>query len=626
MRLGVAGLLTLLGSQAFAQGAVFRGPYLQDVSSDGISIVWESPNPSTGVVRFGVANPTARTISGGGPARHQSVRLSGLTQLAPPGSKFTYELEVDGVTRAGTFRTAPAPGTPFTFLVYGDNRSSRPQHEAVVQALVAEMDSVAFAMNTGDLVSDGQSESDWDAFFEVEAPFLAHTPFFVAIGNHEVELTSWSVTERIVEHPSTALAPASSSESFYHFQYGNVELIVVNVEVDNLYTISLLAGAQEEWLERVIGTRPPGIDHRFLFIHQGAYSSKPGRNGNFWLRQWLDSLKPEIDVIFSGHDHYAELGFSRTGIPYVVHGGGGAPLYDTLGPRVTNDHTIVYGESRLGYVLVDVDGPEVQITIKGIDGSTVSTFEYGSASAPECLSPSDCGPPLLTSCPDGAWECHRGACRYECSDSGSLFGCLSDNACAQSIGSYCSGEATCEKPGIDPRQWYCLCNVPPDCSTDGDCAGRPPPVAGCVGTWGCVGQACEFSPTTICEEPTTSMDASVDASVDGAVSDAASGVDAVAIPDATTGPDVSLLGDDARASEDAASQVSDASASNPDAGQDEGTGEPEATSGCGCASTGRGALGVWALMALMAMASRRLRGPAQLPVARIASVPHDTAR
>ncbi|MBI2375073.1 MAG: metallophosphoesterase [Deltaproteobacteria bacterium] len=578
--LAVSGIL--LAADALAQGAVFRGPYLQNVTSDAITISWESPTPTSGIVRYGLGAPSEQLVASGAAARHQSVRLSGLSGLAPSGARFVYELEVDGVRRAGSFRTAATGAQPFTFLVYGDNRSSRPQHEAVVEALMSEAEEIRFAINTGDLVSDGETESDWDQFFEVEAPFLARTPMFVAIGNHEVSGTStWDVTRRIVEHPTT-VPPASSDEAFYHFVYGNVEIIVVNVEVDHLYTFSLLAGAQEEWLESVLGARPAGVDHRFLFLHQGPYSSKPGRNGNFWLRQWLDQLTPEIDMIFSGHDHYAELGFARTGIPYVVHGGGGAPLYDTLGVRVTSDHTIIYGESRLGYVLVDVDGPSVRVTIKGIDGSTVASHAYGE-SPPECVAPVDCGPPLPTSCPEGAWECHRGACRFSCPESGSLIMCLNDDACVRSIGSFCAGTPTCERPGLDPRQWYCQCNVPPDCQADGDCAGRPPPVAGCVGTWSCQSEACEFSPTRTCEEPRDAglqRDASSDASVslDGSVVDARAGLDAFAGVDAS--PVADALADAAPIEDAPTAAISDAGASDT-------RGPAPADSSCGCRAHAR---------------------------------------
>ncbi|MCK6544840.1 metallophosphoesterase [Myxococcota bacterium] len=584
---------------AEAQG-VFRGPYLNDVTSDAISVLWESPAPTTGTLRYGAPGALVQSAVSGPASTHQEIRITGLSAIVPAGGEIQYELDVDGTTYGGRFKTAPSGRTPFSFIVYGDNRSSPEQHQVVVEALLQEMPTVSFAINSGDLVSSGQRESDWDAFFPVAAPFLASTPLFVAIGNHEVALNRWDVTERIFRMP-TDVPPASNSESHYKVVYGNVELIVLNVEVDSLYTIGLLAGDQEDWLEQVLASRTIGVDHRFLFIHQGPYSSKLGRNGNFWLRQWLEQLAAaDIDVIFSGHDHYAERGFTENGLYYVIHGGGGAPLYETLGPRVTDDHTIMFGESRLGYARVDIDGPKATVTIKGIGGETVDQFSYGDAQSPACTQASDCGAVPINGCPGGAWDCVDHACRFACpAGAGSLIACLTDGACEDSIGAQCPGTATCEHPSVNPLAWYCTCNLPPDCATDTDCANRASPIPGCTGTWACVTEVCEF---------TTVMCLPVDGGVveDGGTSDG--GIEDGAIVDA--GSEDATVAD--------ASAV-DAAAPTPDAGLgattdaalgDGGPLAPGDESGCGCTAArsapSEGAL-LFAALALLLVHRRDLR-------------------
>ncbi len=570
------------GATAHAQPGVFRGPYLTDVTSDAITLLWESPTPTTGTIRYGVAAVTENVAVDNVPATHHEVRLTGLSALAAGGTKFVYELEVDGMTYPGSFRTAVVGDAPFSFVVFGDNRSSVPQHMAVLDALLAEPTEAYFAMSTGDMVSDGNNESQWDSFFTIEQPFLAKTPVYLAIGNHEVDGGDWQVPRRIFAAPTT-VPPASNDESFYHFVYGNAQIIVINIETHTLFpsVLGVFGGDQEVWLTDVLDNPPAGIQHRFLFIHQGPYSSKPGRDGNFWLRTWLPDLKAaNIDVIISGHDHYAERGFAVNGVPYVIHGGGGAPLYDTLGPRVVADHTILYGETRLGYVVVDVDGPHAEVSIRTLDGFTIDNFSYGDPSHPAaCVSASDCGGPPTYGCPDGSWECVKSFCRYTC-DPGlvdSLVTCFTNTDCENAIGAVCGGQAHCEMPDINPLEWHCLCDVAPQCVSDANCAGLEPPIAGCAGSWACVDETCEFSPDTVCDPP---------------------GPTDAGVPDATAAPvdDAgSTAGDDAGGNP-----------ANPDAGGGSGS-----SGGCGCkASSNESPYGVlvWLLLALAALGRRRRVG------------------
>jgi len=476
-------------------------------------------------------------------SQHQSVRLTGLSGLVSAGGEIIYEVEVGGDVRSGSFTTAVTPGAPFAFVVYGDNRSSVPQHTAVVDAILSEPVPLRFVVSSGDMVSDGQNESHWDSFFEIEAPLLAQLPIYTVIGNHEVDGDNWDVTERIFEQPTT-VSPASGSESYYHVVYGNVEIIVLDGYLNTLYRLGSVTwpGGQEEWLEEVLDDPPAGVEHRFVVIHMGPYTSKSGRNGEYWLRFWLDDFRSAgVNAIISGHDHYAERGWTGNGILYFIHGGGGAPLYDTLGPRQTLDHTIVHSESQLGYLLVEIDGPMAELTIKGIDGEVVDYVAYGDPAQPECVTTPNCDavaePELM--CNGGDLECINGLCSPTCpADVDDIVGCLSDDECESELGASCPGDAYCDQPGEIWEVWtfHCRCDTN-ECDGAIDCEGREPPVPGCVGTWDCVDEGvCEFTPSNgICTQP------SDDGAPDGGAGDPGTG-DA-ASGDAATGGDSMSSGD-----------------------------------------------------------------------------------
>lgn len=606
----LAPLLLAVPLELHADAGIFRGPYLNNVTSDAITVLFENPTAVTGVLRYGVNQPNEQTVTISTAQKHHEIRLTGLAALATPGSRFVYELEVDGVVRSGTFYTALTGRTPFSFIAYGDNRSSEPQHQAVVDALLAETGPIRLAMSTGDMVSSGDNEPQWDDFFRIEAPFLANTPTFLAIGNHEVDRRNWDIGRRIFQHPVN-VPPASGDESYYRVAYGNVELIVINVETETLYNgiLSLLAGDQEDWLEEVLANPLPNVDHRFVFIHQGPYSSKPGRNGNFWLRQWIELFKMSgIDAVISGHDHYAEWGFSKYGVPYFIHGGGGAPLYDNKGLRVEGDHTINYGISELGYILIGIDGEKARFELKNLSGGVVASFEYGNAAQPQCSIAADCGGPPAFGCPGGSWECHRSACRYTCEQgTSSLVTCLTDQACVSAIGAQCPGDVRCERPGINPLEYYCACDIPPDCTQNADCANRPPPIEGCAGTWACQDDVCEFSPVVVCEPP--APDAGVPEDAGSAEDAAAPTPDLGTAADAAESPDVPSPSPDAASSSPDAHDAHDAPDAATSIARDAGVNDPP-EEGCACGvlePATAGGLGhlAWLLLALLLWPRRR---------------------
>jgi hypothetical protein len=306
------------------------------------------------------------------------------------------------------------------------------------------------------------------------------------------------------------------------------------------------------------------------------------------MRQWLDALEAgDVDVIFSGHDHYAERGWTKNGLYYVIHGGGGAPLYDTLGLRVTNDHTIVYGETRLGYVLVNVDGPRVEVILKGLNGVVVDRFEYGNMQMPACSTAADCGAPPANPCPGGAWECRENACVFAGCGGTGLVACRNDADCVDEIGDVCDGTPICERPSINPLEWYCFCDTPPECAVDVDCNGMEPPIPDCPGTWACVSEVCEFTPDTICDDPDGGVRDAGDTPVDAGVDPADAGV--IDPPDASA-PDATPGERDAGESETEKPAV-----------------DPPQAEGCACSATPSAATSASPWIALFAMFVVRLR-------------------
>ena len=506
---------------AVRAGEITRGPYLQDVRQDGVIVAWEGTGFTGPVVVYGATSVEESSAPASCVGVHCHVKLSGLA----PDSHFLYEVR-DGtgtLAPAGTFLTAPDWPRPFNFVVFGDNRSDHASHSMVVDMmLAAEFDLV---MNTGDMVSSGEVEEDWDVFFGVEADLFRSRPFYPAVGNHEEHDGAIPIVERLFHTP--AGTSGSGQMSYYSFDYGNVHFVVIDdfVHVMPWYLCALIGklyddcftADQEAWIlaDLAAAAADPEVEHVFIFAHEGPYSSKENRTGSTAMRALLPTFATsKVRIIFSGHDHLYEHGISGNGLHYVVTGGGGAPLYDST-PDFMNQmfpHEILEVESVHNFQIVEIAGEWVKMSTWDVDNAMIiDEIELGTP--PACVSPADCADGEVGSC-DGAWDCVNFECVWVCAPPPP-----------------CETPADCPPPADDacPGQWECtpeetclwVCAPEPECLDDAGCQDKPP-LSDCVdGAFQCTDGACEW----VCPPP-LSPDSDMDIT-----QDQQEATDHVAVPD-----------------------------------------------------------------------------------------------
>ena len=169
--------------QAEPPARVIKGPYLQNLSATSVEIRAELAAPAPVTVTIGGLAGDAgavRTIRDEHPATMHVIRVDGLT----PSTRYSYSLGVAAAVAKGELTTAPPNDStaPFTFLVYGDNRTDTVAHASVVhQMMLSPSD---FIINTGDFVQDSADEN-WQSFFDVEGPLIRNRCVFACVGNHE---------------------------------------------------------------------------------------------------------------------------------------------------------------------------------------------------------------------------------------------------------------------------------------------------------------------------------------------------------------------------------------------------------------------------------------------------------
>jgi hypothetical protein len=292
-------------------------PYLQNMTSSSVSILWETDVTSTAVVKVtgpGLDESCHTTLSG----KLAEVRVEGLA----PDTTYTYSVTVDDSGQKGTgaaFKTFPVTARTVKFLVYGDDRSFPGRHLEVVDGMATEK-GVDFILSSGDLINDGRLRDNWiGEFFRPAQKLLNHIPYFVALGNHERE------SELCSQYLRTP-----GARKWYSFDLPDVHVVVLDS------VLSYRPGSdQHSWLVKDLEDHKDA-KWKFLLLHHPPYSSGghgselgtdgiPSEDNIRMAREVLPGLvtKYGIEASFYGHDHVYERS-QKDGAYYIVSGGGGA--------------------------------------------------------------------------------------------------------------------------------------------------------------------------------------------------------------------------------------------------------------------------------------------------------------
>jgi hypothetical protein len=298
-----------------------RGPVIQNVTPSSAVFMGRPAEAllDEPVVVTVTAGDTVRTASG----KHDPARN-------------TFELAVDGLpsdtlcrytiqvgtrqTEPFAFRTAPAGnGRTVTFVAYGDTRTRPEVHAAVAAAIFRQQPE--FVTCGGDLVAAGNKPELWNPeFFEPARDYLAAAPVYPALGNHEQHS----------EHYFNLFA-LPEREAYYTMTWGPVRVITLDQ-----YQAHEPGSDQYVWAEKVLAR--PFAGWTIVQIHEPPFGSHKKRTISLPVINTLVPLfeKHNVDLVLCGHDHYylrnVPLAREKGGhaVQYVITGGGGAPLYESV--------------------------------------------------------------------------------------------------------------------------------------------------------------------------------------------------------------------------------------------------------------------------------------------------------
>ena len=373
MVLSVLLSITVLFLSGCPEVTITKGPYLQNVTTDGMTICWETTSACRGMVNYTVSGSMQAlpfSVVEDIPRNFHEIRINNLSiettydyQIFNKVKLTIFDKWVDMPGPQSIFRTAPNPETPFRFTVWGDSQDNPETFKKLVDLM--EESNPDIAIGVGDLVSDGWELSEWDLkHFGPMKDFRKKTPVFSAIGNHEGQSPYFY---KYFSQPG--------NEHWFSFTYGNSIFVVLDSVIFFPYS------PQHLWfLNTVKSDDFKNAAHKFVFFHYPPYTEL--WNGYYYDGDQLsrDYLVPVIeesgvDIVFSGHTHAYERGrWPQDGESftyYVVTGGGGGGL-DTEAWKDWPQLEII--ESQHHFMIIDVDGDKLSGSAVNIDGEIIDSF------------------------------------------------------------------------------------------------------------------------------------------------------------------------------------------------------------------------------------------------------------
>ena len=376
IRVSVAIAVLAVAVPVAAAPKMLKGPYLQDLAPDSITIMWQLDEPE----------PARLTVTGPGGERTQDVGAAPIVEAKVdglvPSSRYRYRVAVGTETWDGEFATAPPVGTdvPFSFIVVGDSRNDLEQHRRVAERMATEVPD--FVLGTGDMVDEGFRQDQWQQFFDIENPLMRDNVLFPALGNHDRQGKGRTADT----YRSYFSVPGNGDDTgrYYAFSYASARFLVLD---SNAYSFALTD--QTAWLERELmaARQDPGVRHIFVVMHHPPFSISLHGGARDLRERWTPLFaKYQVSAVFSGHDHVYERA-EHEGVRYFVSGGGGAPLYPRRPkPNPVDAEAVKTFERALHYLRVTVTGDRIEVTAVRADGSLIETTSWTEASSSPQLS------------------------------------------------------------------------------------------------------------------------------------------------------------------------------------------------------------------------------------------------
>ena len=300
-----------------------RGPYLQMMSPEAVTIRWQSKKEFVGVINYGTSeNNLIHSQRETDVKEEHELRLTKLK----PATKYYYSIgDGEAISHKGKdfwFKTAPVNKTQqaVRFWVTGDQGYPNKIQNKVRDAMLAWLEQNPRAgkesapldlwLTTGDNAYRSGTNKQFQAgFFEPYKTILRNTPVWPVYGNHDARRR---VFFDLFSFPTKAESGGleSGTEHYYSFDYANIHFVMLDTQENDLDADSQMLS----WLKKDLAqTRQQWL---ITFFHhppftKGSHDSDSKRDSRGRLVAVRKNIIPVleqagVDLVLSGHSHMYE--------------------------------------------------------------------------------------------------------------------------------------------------------------------------------------------------------------------------------------------------------------------------------------------------------------------------------
>ncbi len=285
-----------------------------DDASTEINITYTTIDEADTVIHYGIKGEEESLTAEGTHSQGSSNKwfhAIALTNLQPD-TWYTYTVGVEGGTKTGSFKTAPAEGSDETikFAYLADTQVSNATNAKALGATlyeVSQIEDLDFVYLAGDQTDTATNETQWELLFENSGLFptggadlFANNTIAIVQGNHDNNTMNRHIN-----------APAEEGNIVYSFDYGPATFIMLNLE-----TARYDADAREEqkaYVTQVATEAKARGQWVVVGFHKSLYTgashivdSDIVEARKYWAPVFIEL---DVDLVLQGHDHVYSRGF-----------------------------------------------------------------------------------------------------------------------------------------------------------------------------------------------------------------------------------------------------------------------------------------------------------------------------
>ena len=319
----------------------YKQPYSMAPTTNSVKILWqmsEEVEPTEALVYYGTDSAhldrQIATNDGWVVADEGYVHVVTLTGLQP-NTRYYFTVGKNANRRYPKIswtKTAPEQGTAFRIFSISDIHGNARNNWSNMQDFICSLNCDIALMN-GDFVSSKGDDRNWNNYyFTPGAQFLGKVPVMSSVGNHETGdpfTYRWSSYYDYFHQFSHEGASEGDTidprgEAYFHFVYGNADVIMLNLNGDPSSPHFLPGSRQYAWADSILGTctRPWIIICHHVGVHttgyHGQWADEPRQMGTLFEKY---AKQGKRIISLSGDDHSFEHLY-KDGVHYVRPGCG----------------------------------------------------------------------------------------------------------------------------------------------------------------------------------------------------------------------------------------------------------------------------------------------------------------